>query len=377
LEVSEGAGSPNLLKVDSFLLFPTFTCNLHLSTVMKKVLTRRRAYIEKNIFFGYNHPMNSNAQKKSPYKGKKQKRENIPVPPVIALSSWDSRSIDRLTCAKERPEINGRLWPPGRLGPALTGFLKGRKVSRIHFGNEFCENLIPTPASLEKILAQAAAAGMSFTLVTPLLTDSSKERLVRLLDMLPRGTEVVVNDWGLLRLLYRDFPALEAVAGRQLCKTIKDPRVPSPQWARVNPPVPALELLEFLEEFAVQRMEVDVPPFAETNDFKPRGMKMSVHGLLGYCLKGRICKIGSMKLEREKKFSPAIACGKECLRYIAKAVRQNVSVNTRELQTFQRGNTMFYRHSPDQCETLLSAVERGWIDRFILPGDWNENSSSD
>jgi hypothetical protein len=42
LEVPEGAGSPNLLKVASFVLFSTFTCNLHLSPVMKMVLTRRR-----------------------------------------------------------------------------------------------------------------------------------------------------------------------------------------------------------------------------------------------------------------------------------------------------------------------------------------------
>ena len=39
------------------------------------------------------------------------------------------------------------------------------------------------------------------------------------------ATEVVVNDWGVLRLVRREFPGLRPVLGRLMNKMMRDPRV--------------------------------------------------------------------------------------------------------------------------------------------------------
>jgi hypothetical protein len=61
---------------------------------------------------------------------------------------------------------------------------------------------------------------MAFTLVTPWLDDMALTDMAALLRGLPdsRGLEVVVNDWGLLRLIRREGIPVEPVLGRLLVR---------------------------------------------------------------------------------------------------------------------------------------------------------------
>jgi len=94
---------------------------------------------------------------------------------------------------------------------ALKGF------ARVYLGSEFCQNKLPSAVdflSLEK------AFGGPVTLVSPLLTDDGLDKVSSLLNKLcsvrRRGPlEVVVNDWGLLRLLKRNKSTVP-VLGRLL-----------------------------------------------------------------------------------------------------------------------------------------------------------------
>ncbi len=56
--------------------------------------------------------------------------------------------------------------------------------SRLYFGNEFCERLIPTVQQLTKVLSVVRQKGLAFTLVTPYVTNAGIKRLEKLLTVL-------------------------------------------------------------------------------------------------------------------------------------------------------------------------------------------------
>jgi len=263
--------------------------------------------------------------------------------------------------------------PERRAAPA--GF-DGRLVTRVHFGNEFCDRLIPSPARLQKALDWAQSHGLTVSLATPGVTEDGLAQLCKLFPLLPEKSEVIVNDWGTARLLCADFPTLEPVAGRQLCKMIKDPRLPSRSWRAVSPPgMRAGAFQAVLDRLGIRRLEADVPPLAAPEDFAPLGKRLSVHAAIGYATKGRVCKIGALARPRAEKFTAGLACRRECLTFAAAMDRRAATAD--EPPTFQRGNTVFYHHTPAMTEALHQATQRGWVDRIIIPGDWHGHHRAD
>ena len=138
---------------------------------------------------------------------------------------------------------------------------------------------------------------------------------------------------------------------------------------------------------------MDVPPFAKMHDFNSQEKSLSVHLPYGFSVKGRMCKIGAMGIEKHRKFGPGHGCNKECLQYTAKVNRGCSSVadsqvaeqdneqaselksqvKSGDLSTFQQGNTMFYRHSNEMTEVLAKAVSQSKVSRMIFEGDWHED----
>jgi hypothetical protein len=289
--------------------------------------------------------------------------------PEIAVTCTEAETLNRITDTVGSLLLADFLRIHGETIETIDATLMNLPVARCYLGNEFCERLLPDTRSLQACITGARFA---FTLTTPLVSDSGLRRLHPLLELLPDGNEVIVNDWGVLHLLRRDFPRLTPVVGRLLCKMIKDPRLPTPEWARLYPSgAQSGAFRELLEDYGVKRMEVDVPPFASSTDFQTNGQQLSVHLLQGYTLKGRMCKIGSTHLPATEKFAPGHGCRKECLTYVEKTGRTQQTGH--ELATYQRGNTLFYRHNSAMTAAVLEAVNRGWIDRLIVKGDWDEN----
>lgn len=252
-------------------------------------------------------------------------------------------------------------------------FAANEPIKRLYYGSEFCERLIPDKQSLSRVMTEVQQTDLDFTLMTPLVSDKGLRRLMRILTELPDASEVVVNDWGVMRLLCRDFPSLVPVVGRQLYKMIKDPRLPSAQWTKLYPhDIQSGPFQHLLEKFGVSRLEMDVPPFANRDDFQSQGRALSVHLPFGYSVKGRMCKIGAVNLDSERKFGPGHGCQKECLKYSGKTTR-DPSQGEQDLDTFQQGNTLFYRHSSEMLATVLEAAAQRRINRLVFTGDWHEN----
>ncbi len=255
----------------------------------------------------------------------------------------------------------------------MREFTADARVTHLHLGNEFCERLLPEERTLAQAQSAAERLGVQLVLATPVLADRGFEALRGLLRRLPQGGEVVANDFGTLRLMQQEFSELRPVAGRMLCKVIKDPRLPNETWARLYPPgVSAPPFVALLQRLGVVGMEMDVAPFARATDYADLPLPVAVHAPFGYSVKGRICRPGSLHQEGPDKFAPDHDCHRECLVYRG-AMQRDGMVARRDLHTYQRGNTLFYRHSPEMQQALFEACDEGWVSRLVIAGDWHEN----
>jgi hypothetical protein len=99
---------------------------------------------------------------------------------------------------------------PGLKPAALKGY------DRVYIGSEFCQNRLP---SADAFFGLAKIFKGPLTLVTPLLSDSGLDGAVALIKAVApakgKPLEVVVNDWGLLRLMEKNRRA-RPVLGRLL-----------------------------------------------------------------------------------------------------------------------------------------------------------------
>jgi len=300
--------------------------------------------------------------------------DHVP-PPDIALALSAVKSLDNLCDLGPSPLLAQCL---ERLGCSWIGghdFAKKTRITSLHLGNEFCERLLPTAKDVISAQATADKLAVTFTLVTPMLTDGGFRLLDKILPKLAHGTEVVVNDWGTLQKLRGDFPRLIPVLGRMLNKIIKDPRLPSAQWTKLQPfDGQSAYFKLFLARFSIGQLEMDVPPFAKIEQFNSDPMKLSVHLPYGYTWKGRMCRMGSLSQKDDHKFIAAHTCRKECLTYWVQTKRPKRN-GSNDLYSFQRGNTQFYEHSDEMAAVIWQAVKAGLVTKLIYAGDWHENHS--
>lgn len=100
------------------------------------------------------------------------------------------------------------------------------KYSRLYYGNEFCERLIPSVSRLKQILSFVKKNKLAFSLVTPYVTDCGLKRLNSLFGLLKDSgisCEIMFNDWGVLNLINGRYPNFTPVLGRLLTKQKRGP----------------------------------------------------------------------------------------------------------------------------------------------------------
>ncbi len=270
------------------------------------------------------------------------------------------------------------LWQENILKQVSTQ-LDGRRFSRLYYGQEFCQNLLPTVQELDKALAFASEHGMALTLVTPYVTDAGIERVRELLTWLRAkdpGAEVVFNDWGVLVLL-TEFPSLEPVAGRVIDKMKRDPRFSGRDYEEFFSPegrkmlmtsnITAPSYRQLLSCHRVNRVELDPVLQGFDFDLKPVNLKASVYLPFGFATTGRICFIGSLNRKPEEKFTVYGGCRRECQIYdqylqknlspIPEAVRDG---RVAEIELERKGNTLFFANTQ-----LAPILQNENIDRLI------------
>jgi len=91
---------------------------------------------------------------------------------------------------------------------------------RIYFGEEFCENLLPSTIELQQAVEQTRSLSCGFSLLTPPLSTCCWDTAISLIEhcasLLP-AFEVICNDWGLLHYLC-SFPPQHSERSHQHSK---------------------------------------------------------------------------------------------------------------------------------------------------------------
>ncbi len=207
------------------------------------------------------------------------------------------------------------------------------EYDRVYFGNEFCERRILSPAEVRKIISYCTEKNKRFTFVTPYCTDFGIEKIRKILRILPLGTEVVFNDFGLLEYLH-DF---EPVFGRVLNKQKRGPEIVLLKkhlpWRGYkyfqSCNIDAMQ--DFLLANKVQRAEI----CNVIQEFKIKSkLKLSLYYPYVYVSTTRLCMLNGVEDLIRKKLEIKPCC-RECDKYLFHNEKF-------PLNLVLKGNTQFY-----------------------------------
>ncbi|MCL5035546.1 MAG: hypothetical protein M1269_00375 [Chloroflexi bacterium] len=216
---------------------------------------------------------------------------------------------------------------------------------RVYFGEEFCEDLMPSFRQARSVYYAAQEKNLGFTLLTPLCSDKgikkSLDILLRLSDEGIKG-EVVLSDWGLLdevTLTHRKKISFEPVLGRALTRQKSGPRLillsevqPAAVETGKRVPLGAGAFMDFLKERGVSRLEVDNP--LHGLDIRlPDGFHGSVYYPWVYVSLSRICPVFETVSQGKKR------CKRDCIQLPVRLTHPDMPV---PLAAF--GRTVFYEN---------------------------------
>ncbi|WP_418647999.1 hypothetical protein ACNQFN_03745 [Thauera butanivorans] len=256
-------------------------------------------------------------------------------------------------------------WQTAFRDPELASWLANFAPTHLYVGSEFCEHLLPGLRTWEKAITHAQAVQCRVSLLTPIASPQLIRNLGRLLPSIPDGSEVIVNDWGTAHFVHERFPALHLIAGRLLCRMMKDPRLGQAAQAaafRFDP----RPLRAMFARLGIRRMEIDAPLSTDAGTFSTLPLPTSVHVPFACVAKGRMCRIGSSSIRGPERFAVGRKCRKECLKVSAQLERPSFR-DTRDI--YQIGNSIISRHSAAMSGVVKSAVEQGFISRIVVPGE--------
>lgn len=237
----------------------------------------------------------------------------------------------------------------------------GHTISRLYFGQEFCEQLIPSADDLARAHSFARQLEWDFTYVTGYVTDAGlakvKQNLSRLLDI-DDCAEVVVNDWGVLRLLSREFPSLKPVLGRllvkqkRLCRYTSTLHLPpvnlrglsSDEGKIRDNQFPALAALSIageeyraeLHRLGVRRVDLDIVPQAVVIRPDEWALSFSCYFPWAYVSGGRNCLTAASVAPRRRYVVLDKPCPRPC-----RTINHAVPLLDYPESTVQRGNSVF------------------------------------
>lgn len=274
----------------------------------------------------------------------------------------------------------------GRLGELQTEAREATQAAfgqprftRLYYGIEFCERLVPPAGHVRRAYEAAAARHLGFSLLTPYVTDSGLGRLRPIFEWLAtqhdRSIEVVVNDWGALGLLRREFLGLRPVLGRLMNRMLRDPRI-AREFTNPQAPAAALQALrqssatveifrKFIGRMGISMLEFDNLLQGLDMNFRELGLSAALYIPYGYVVTGRVCAIGSLRLPATQKFDVESVCRQECRSYTLRFEYSDSPFDNRDQEFFEQGNTHFYFQDRRMIASCPKMVERLGIERIV------------
>jgi len=239
--------------------------------------------------------------------------------------------------------------------------------SRLYFGQEFCERLMPSEKQLGQAISFARNNGIGFTFVTPYVTNRGLERLEDLIGYVGRHapeSEIVFNDWGVFQFLHLEARGLTPVLGRLLNKTKRGPRIMHiidkvPEETRAfyqgsNLDVP--EACRFLRRQGIFRVEYDNALQGTRFAGTPGDIHKSLYMPYAFVSSSRFCLTACCDDPEQSDYVGIIPCGRECRSYTFTLFNPVMG-----LPLIRRGNTVFFLN-----ERIPDSVSNGDVDRIVI-----------
>ena len=244
--------------------------------------------------------------------------------------------------------------------------------SRIYFGNEFCQRLLPTPQELRQVMEFVNTNCVDFTFLTPYVTEEGLRKLAVLLQELERekpDSEVVFNDWGVLRVLKEKHHRLERVMGRLLNKMKRSPRLmnlldvmpPSTQDYFQNSSLDSPLYRKFLLNSGVGRVELDNVLQGIKLNLSAPDLQASLYVPYAYITTTRLCMTSSCDVPGKADEIGIFPCKRECRQYTF-----HLSHPVMPIPLISKGNTVFLKNEQMPLEGTL---QESHIDRIVIEPD--------
>lgn len=247
------------------------------------------------------------------------------------------------------------------------------EINRIYFGNEFCDNLIPSINDIQTVYNYCIEKALGFSLVFPYVTQEKMRKVEDILDYILEhqiNMEIVCNDWGCVYLVHERCPKQKIILGRLLDKMYKDVRIGENSYHSIfeenslrylkNTNAFCESNIEFLKKYNINRVELDCPPqgLALQGAKGINDINVSLYTNFGFIATGRMCMMRFLDAEGVPKFSLENECGRKCQVWNQKMKKNkniyacndsNFMTDTMEL--YRKGNTIFYL--TDNVEKIL------------------------
>lgn len=233
-----------------------------------------------------------------------------------------------------------------------------QEYSRLYFGAEFCENLIPSAEDLNSVLEFISKNKMDFTFVTPFLTNEGIKKIKLLLNLVAKvkpNAEIIINDWGLLGLVNREYLGLNLSLGRLLTKQKRGPqilnllgKVPEDMIRHFKQSnIDSSVLSDFLVSRQVKRVELDNLLQGISRPFP--SLKGSLYMPFAYITTTRLCLFSSLDDKIDKPLRAITPCNKECQVYVFMLRHKHMPADL-----LLKGNTQFFKNErlPDNFDDL-------------------------
>jgi len=239
--------------------------------------------------------------------------------------------------------------------------------TRLYFGQEFCERLIPDRKQLDYVLAFIDSTNLHLTFVTPYVTNWGLMRLESILTYLKQkkpGTEIVFNDWGVFQYVKDECHELIPVMGRLLNKMKRGPRIMNifnqlnestrDFYQGSNLDVPAVG--SFLREQGIYRVEFDNVLQGIALKSGDQEIMKSLYMPFAFVSTTRFCL--SAQCDKPEYFDNVgiFPCAQECQHYTFSLFNPVMNISL-----IRKGNTIFFLN-----ENIPNVVTTQKVDRIVI-----------
>lgn len=230
---------------------------------------------------------------------------------------------------------------------------------RIYFGEEFCENKLPSLKDFKSIYEYTYQNQKKLTIVFPYVTDNGLMKIKHILDSLdiysPRF-EIVANDWGVIHLIKEKYPEANVAVGRLLNKIKRDPRIKAAETflpKETYDLYKSSNLLTNVSEHLLRLLDIEDIEF----DYPLHGVNLKendfnyiVHYPFGYITTTRLCLKNISTHNNKNEYS----CSNRLCEYTI-LEHKNDGFPCR---VFQKGNTVFYYNTIPKEELMKLGFKR-------------------